>query len=446
MRVHWRQVNDALAELLMLPKDWAQVNEDGFGYGVGDGEAKLFTFGSRLFARTNEGIFRMESLLCARWRKVYTPVPKPQCVPLGSHLYCVGSNGDMQVIGKGGDFNAQASWQQVVSNGVPGGAHPWPMTIFGGHVYAVLHPAGTEIFEIWRSADVGKSQMTWSKAVSNSFGHPENNQGVDFMGACNGRLYAGTNSLVGNFGGEQPGDGVEVWESPTGDAGSWKQVNTSGFGTQITNPFGGSGSMRTNHMIGSWAVYRPPGHAKSYLHIGTSSHWGGEIWRYQGTGSSGWKMLWSACDPNFSQPARNNAIVPYKGSLWVAQGFGTGDLLRYDSAGWHVVEHGPHPFHAENGGIADLTVHAGTLYAITLHKPYGGTTKGDQVYAHPFYPVAAFVCKPKSLVSTWLALYQIARDRMKRAVPSTAQSGPGVGRGRFTPELEDLDAGISDEP
>lgn len=419
----------------MLPKNWAQVNEDGFGYPPGNG-GRLFTFGGRLFASTDHGTFRMDSLMCARWRKVYTP--GPECIPFDTHLYCVDiATGSMWLIDQGSDFDTLTSWQKVVSNGVPGGAHPWPMAVFGGQVYGALYPTGSQTFDIWRSGDIGKTQMMWTKVVPNAFGDPANNQWLSFMGTFNGKLYAGTNSLIGNFGDKQTAAGVEVWESPTGDTGSWKQVNKSGFGTEIPEPFGGAGTMRTNHVIGSWAVDRPPKQTKDYLYVGTSSHWGGEIWRYDGTGSGGWTTLLSSVDPNFGQPTRNNAMVPYKDSLYVAQGFPTGDLLRYDGAKWYVVESGPNPFHAENGGISDLAVHVGTLYALTLHKPYSGSTKGDQVYAHPFHPVAAFACKPRSLLSTWKALFEIAKGRLALVTPSSARAGVGAGRELLDPEIEE---------
>lgn len=416
----------------MAPKDWAQVNQDGFGYPPGDYERTLFDFGGRLFAVTGHGVFRLESLMCCRWEKVYTP--GSEYAPMGGQLYCWDQkSGQMWKIDAGGDFNTVGNWDKVTSKGTPGGAHPAPMTVFGNHLYGVLHPGGGDEFEIWRTSDIGASALTWNKVVSNSFGHPANNTGLGVMGVFNGKVFAGTTTLVGWFGSpQQPGDGVEIWESASGDQGSWMHVNTPGFGTEISYP----SIMRVNHLIGSWAVYREPGQTKDHLYIGTSSHWGGEVWRYDGTGPGGWVCVRSTVDPAFGGACRNTALVPFKGSLYLAEGYPTGDLSRYDGTNWHVLEPGPNPFHPENGGIGDLTVFQGRLLAITVHLPYGGTTKGDQVYAYPFYPVPAFVCNGKDLLRH--LLYTRPRSllddpywgsRLKKVLSGTSQPARGRGRG-----------------
>ena len=424
----------------MPPKNWAQINEDGFGYPPCQGAGDLFTFGGSLFAKVDVGVFRLESLLCLRWQKVYTPAL--DCVPLGSHLFSSDySAGKLWCIAVDQELGNPANWVQVTSQGTPGGAHPYPMAKFGGRVYGVLYPDNGG-FGIWRSEDAGQPVMTWMKVVDDAFGDPDNNTALGFVAVFNGKLYAGTNTLQGVFGAEQFQDGVEVWESPTGDLGSWKQINVDGFGTEVPSP-SGQGPMRVNNVIGSWAVYRPPGQSKDYLFIGTSSHWGGEVWRYDGSGLGGWMNIQSFVGWG---PARNAAMVSYGGYLYLGEGFPGGNLARYDGS-WQVVEPGPNPFHPDNSGIAALAVRGPHLFALTVHKPYSGVTKGDQVYAYPYYPVPAFVCEPANLFSSLFAQARIRLGPWWTASPVGSAAGRGRGNGAGAlGGVTDPAASDSDEP
>lgn len=400
----------------MAPANWVQANEDGFGYPPFD-DGQLFVFDDRLYASTVHGLFRMEDLICRRWQKVFAP--GQQFIPLSTYLYC-GDGTGLWWIEQGKDFNAAANWRQVTSQGVPGGANPWPMTVFKNAICGVLsHDAGGDIFEIRRSVDIGKTVMNWQQVVDDCFGDPANNKGVDFMAVFNGKIYAGTDTLVGIPSVAEPGDGVEIWESASGDAGTWTQVNADGFGTEVVNP--NDGKMRNNHVIGAWAVYHPPGAAQEYLYVGTKSHWGAELWRYDGSGQQGWTNLtppWAGPAPFPALigggPGRNEALVPFQGSLYLAEGYPTGNLARFDGSGWFVVEAGPNPFHPQNGGLSSLVVFDDHLYVLTR-----GVTKGNQVWGYPFnFLVPAFVCSARDLFSWWDWALKRFRDRWKRGAAS----------------------------
>ena len=109
-----------------------------------------------------------------------------------------------------------------------------------------------------------------------------------------------------------------------------------GFGTtgtyaSATNPT----KVFTNQVIQSWAVYKPPGAKQEFLYVGTSSHFdpGGEVWQYDGTGKNGWKN--TSLPQMF--PSRNMSMAVYDGHLYLAQGFPTGHLYKYDGTKWELV-------------------------------------------------------------------------------------------------------------
>jgi hypothetical protein len=201
------------------------------------------------------------------------------------------------------------------------------------------------------------------------------------LAVFNSRIYAGTNTAKSFFGDvAQYGSGVEVWESPSGNPGTWTQVNTDGFGTELTYPdFSVTPpkmvTTRPNQFAWAWAVYKAPSDAKAYLYVGTSSHIGGEVWRYDGSGKAGWTNVTPVgpLGQAFGAgPLRNRAMAVYHDTLSVAEGYPTANLWAYNGKVWSLLVSGPNPFAPQNGGLNDLAVHGDGLYVSTLHLPYSG--------------------------------------------------------------------------
>lgn len=372
---------------------WLQVNQDGFGFdATGDG-TELLVFGEHLYAANKEdGLFRMDNPVSRDWTQIVPPSPPAGpgptrfLKPFGSYLYAY-PNQQLWWVQEGADLTA--GWNQVTSVGLPGGAGPTPVTMFKGQLYGVYQPGEKQPFEIWRSADIGQGVMNWQQVVTNSFGDPTNNKGLDLMAVFNDRLYAGTDTLGGGMFGEPShyGTGVEIWESPTGNPGTWTQVNTDGFGTKYPGcHISGPCNFAIHQVIGSWAVYQGPGQIQEYLYVGTKAHFGAEVWRYDGSGLGGWTNAtppWAGPCP-ICGAGRNEDMAVFQDSLYLAEGFPTANLEKYDGANWSTLEPGPSPFDPDNGGLKSLAVHKGKLYVTTIHDPYSGVTQGDQVWGFPF--------------------------------------------------------------
>lgn len=373
------------------PANWVQMNNDGFfGYAPTDTSTELFVFGSELYAYDDHGLYKMKLDPCLEWLQLSVPVSPGgwSFHPLGSVLYLSGGPNQLWMIGEGEAFTG-SSWKTVASNGLASGSAVVPMALFKGQIYAAVYPPTKSTFEIWRSPDIGKTTMTWTKAVSDGFGDPQNH-GLGFVAVYNSRLIAATTmtrtSLFGDPGGF--GTGIEIWESVTGDPGSWVQVNEDGFGTEtaMVGPTGSSLPFRTNQDVGGWAVY------KGYLYVGTKSHYGAEVWRYDGTGLNGWTDVtpsWAGVSQLMSSPGRIMAMAVFDGHLYLAEGFSTGNLAKYDGTTWTTVVSGPNPFDPSNGGIGSIAVLDGKIYVATIHAPYsGGSVRGDQVWGYPYasYP------------------------------------------------------------
>ncbi len=80
--------------------------------------------------------------------------------------------------------------------------------------------------EIWRTDGI-----SWTQVVSGGFGDA-NNLIINALAVYSDALYAATGNFPPAIGGS--GNGVEVWHSDSGGAGSWTQVNTDGFGAGPT--------------------------------------------------------------------------------------------------------------------------------------------------------------------------------------------------------------------
>jgi hypothetical protein len=380
---------------ISAPANWVQMNDDGFfGYPPTDTPTELFVFGSNLYAYDDHGLYQMQLSPCLEWSQLTVPIPPGSWVfrPVENVLYLNGGGGQLWTIGLGQAFSS-SNWKLVTFNGPPIGASVVPMTLFNGWLYAAVYQAGLDTFDIWRSQDNGLQSMTWTKVVSNGFGDPENHA-LGFITVYKGKLLAATtatrSSSFGDPGGF--GAGIEVWESASGDSGSWTQVNEDGFGTEITQ-VGAGASFRTNQDVGGFAVYN------GQLYVGTKSHYGAEVWCYDGSGPGGWTEItppWAGPSPTMSLPGRNMAMVAFQSDLYLAEGYSTGNLARYDGTEWTVVVPGPNPFDPTNGGLGSMAALGGNLYVATIHAPYsGGPVRGDQVYGYPYSTRPATCTKPK---------------------------------------------------
>ncbi len=396
------------------PPNWQQVNENGFLGFESTGGIRLFAFDGDLYANNEDGLFQMQDPIAKTWTQLVIPtppssfqgIPFPSFTPVGDYLYA-GDNDQLWLIEAGAAFT-MANWKLVTSVGTPAGASPAPIVAFNDRIYGVLGDVASGTFGIWRTGDIGAISATWEQVVTNSFGDPINNRGVDIMAVFNNHIYAGTNTLRGNFGAPSDfGDGVEIWESPSGDAGTWLQVNEDGFGTlDVVAGFA------IHQVIGSWAVYQAPGETQEHLYIGTKAHFGAEVWRYAGGGLPGWTNVtppWNGPCPTavcfgtgigVGFPSRNESLAVFEDELYLAEGFPSANLGKYDGSDWAIVvdgpgdPSGPGPFEPENIRLDSLAVHDGRLY-VAARESAGGT-RGDQVWGFPFAEVVEIDIKPGS--------------------------------------------------
>ena len=399
-RVITRMVSVAMVTTvfaLAAPGKWDQVNMDGFSYPATNDGTHLFVFDGKLYAQNKDGLFRMEDPVCRAWKEL--SIPASYYSPLGYLIYRHDANSGQLFISQIGlDLNIASNWKSIASTGLPGGGSLLPWIIFNSQVYAVYYPP-SGIFEIWRSQDIGNVVMNWQKVAGNSFGDPTNNVGVDMIAVFNNHIYIGTDTLetmFGNWQGYATG-GVEVWESASGNAGSWKQVNIDGFGTSIPYSSSPSGKLYTNQVIGSYAVY------KGHLYVGTKGHWGAEVWQYDGTNWMNVTPPGAGPGMVFSEPGRNEDMIVFENELYLAEGYPTAYLSKYDGTKWSIVVSGPNPFHPDNQGLRSLAVLNNTIFVTTLHKPYSGVTKGDQVYGYPYPFLAEFGHWTYSTHDDWIA-------------------------------------------
>jgi len=416
---------------------WVQVNQDGFGYNASTSteyRTQLFVFDNKLYAYNGDGLFQMNDPTTKNWSQLYPVGPAGPFEPgalkaLGSYLYVFDANGKIWWVPEGS--SPGGAWTLVTSVGPPGGANPEPMVVFNGQLYGVL-PVQTDTFEIWRTPNIGSVVMNWSKVVSDGFGDPANNHSVNVMTVFNNRIYAGTQSMVGDFIGSPAGygAGVEVWESPSGEMGSWIQVNQDGFGTKFQ---GCDGSVPPNcdfaihQIIGCAAAYQAPGEAQGYLYIGTISHFGAEMWRYDGFLMDGWQNVTppgaGVCQWGCGA-SRLRDMAVYQGDLYTAEAYPTANLVKYDGQGWSIVVSGPAPFDPDNGALESLAVYQNSLYVSTGHMPFSGVTQGDQVWQLAVLPPANDTC-PRATEITVLP-YSVTEDTTS-ATTAVGDPSPSCG-------------------
>lgn len=370
------------------PAGWYKTNLDGFAVGAGpsaDG-TKLFTFDDTLYAWNDQGLYRMEDPFTRKWIKLSPPPPpagpgKAQdYLVAGDYLYAW-NNDELWWTGT---KRLGVSWHKVTSMGLRGGS-PVPKVVFNNRIYGIRYNASGS-FEIWRTPDIGSTTANWEQVVQDSFGDTANNHGVDLMIVFNDHLYAGVSTLISVIGNPSfYGTGVEMWESSSGNLGSWKQVNKDGFGTLASTCVSGTCNFPIHQLIGSAAVYKPVGSTREYLYVGTISHYGAEIFRYDGNGINGWKNVtppWAGPCKVACGPGRNFDMVVFNGDLYLAEGFPTANLAKYDGAQWTSLVDGPDPFDQDNIMLYSMAVYKNRLYVST--KGLSSGTQGDQVWGYSF--------------------------------------------------------------
>jgi len=375
--------------------DWYQVNEDGFTATMtttASALTSLVVFDGVLYASNEDGVFQMRKKTycaagdtCIYWAALSVPGSKASSlVATGGVLYQWDyPSGQLWYVPSGAD-PATATWTLVTSTGVPGGSSPCPWIAFNGWVFATRWTSTS--FEIYRSPHLGQATMTWTKVGTEGLGDPTNNQGVAFMIEYDGRLVIGTNTLRGMFGAASSytSDGVEVWASTDRAGTSFSQINVDGFGTLHPACVSSVCYFPTNQVIGSAAVYKAPGETKASLYVGTKSHFGGEIWRWDGSSWTNVSQPWSCvgCLMSTLPHFRNEDMIAAGGLLYVAEGYPSADLATFDGSSWSIVESGPAPFDSMNNGLFSLAAINNIVYVAT--KRSGVATTGAQVWAGPF--------------------------------------------------------------
>jgi hypothetical protein len=137
------------------------------------------------------------------------------------------------------------SWAQVSDGafGLDDPSHQTPpyqsedafeVAVFDGQLYVGMEADDLYGARLWRTRDgvtVPASQADWEQVVNDAFGDVSNNDHIDSLVSFGGNLYASTAQKDASH------NGTEVWRSPSGDLGTWEQVNDDGFGDQDNENF-----------------------------------------------------------------------------------------------------------------------------------------------------------------------------------------------------------------
>ena len=416
----WLAVGRASA----APTQWIRA-EDGLPTSTSD--PSLFRFGAYTYILVNGELYLQHyNQPCFGWSKVAIPAGINTTTPVGDYLFAVGAG--LWWLEEGNSVIIE-NWHKVTSSGLPSGADIYPMAIFNGQLYGVIHyvksGASQSTFDLYRTPDIGSETMTWSKVVAEGFGDPQNHA-LGYLGVFKAKLIAITTLTHDGLFGDVLNylDGIEVWESATGDLGTWTQVNDDGFGTTVTG--GGLPSpVKANCNLGDAAEY------DGYLYVGTKSHLGAEIWRYDGTGKSGWTNVTPITLGIYfgSGPGRVERMVVFNDLLYEAEGFPTANLMTYDGTTWQSVESGPNPFDSANISILGLATSASATVGEKLFLQthvFGG---GYQLWSHPF-TTTPLTCSALNLATISLspkaATNELGSPEQTHTVTATINAGTGA--------------------
>lgn len=201
--------------------NWKQVNLNGFGVMGNPMTGTLTTFGNALYAGTFSGqIWRSKDGI--NW------------VPLAANIdHCWGGldtlyafnnmlyAGLMNYNGCGASLLRSTdgiNWEDVTPPfDRKSNYEIMELGSFNNALYFVTWTDATHGFELWRSPTGNPG--TWTQIETNGFG--DNNT----FTALSLKVFAG-NFYISTF----SSTGTQVWRSASGDAGTWTQVNSNGFG------------------------------------------------------------------------------------------------------------------------------------------------------------------------------------------------------------------------
>jgi sugar lactone lactonase YvrE len=245
------------------------------------------------------------------------------------------------------------TWEQVKALGYRG--LTLDMTVFNGRLYASTGwgEADNTSARIYRTSD----GITWDEVVSNGFGNIENIN-FDSLAVYQNKIYVSVATSDSSL------DGVSIWRSDTGNAGTWTSVMSGGNGDA------------NNHWISALVDFN------GYLYAGVGNKvTGTRIWRT----SNG--TAWTQVNTNgFGDPNNNETITlaVYNGSLYagIINQATSGQIWRTsDGTTWNPVM--TDGFGDPNkSDMLGLYVFENRLYAISNNGVTGtkvwSTTNGSQ--------------------------------------------------------------------
>lgn len=151
--------------------------------------------------------------------------------PENYHVSTLSVFGNQMYAGTWNDGGAQVwrtadgrSWSQITPSWSLSNTEAYCATPFGSYLYTGT--GGGAGGEIWRT-----DGTAWEQVASGGLGDADN-YGFAASAEFAATLYVATANVPPAIGGT--GEGVEVWRSPSGDTGSWTQVNADGFGAGPT--------------------------------------------------------------------------------------------------------------------------------------------------------------------------------------------------------------------
>lgn len=263
----WFENNPAKIYRTSSPGIWEQVVEDGFDLTNNTSVSRFVVFGDYLYAATIDqtdglSIWRSSSGNKNSWERVVTNGfgdsgnnITTTFMEFDGYLYAGTEKFD-----EGAEIwrtNNGTSWEQVNIDGFgyPNNIHIGSIVVFNNTLYASTRndPEGSEI---WSSTN----GMNWYKEIDSGI-DDSNNYKIESLYVHNNQLFATANNWI---------TGLNTWESTDGN--TFSQINLSGFGDS---------NNETTLWNSATTVFN------DQLYIGTTNYAnGGELWRYEKSGSN----------------------------------------------------------------------------------------------------------------------------------------------------------------